>query len=153
MTTHIHATCVELNGDGVLLRGKSGAGKSSLALSLINRGFKLVGDDQVCLSKRDGFLVAQPADSLKGVLEVRGVGLLRMAYTESCSIEYVVDLLPGCSPERLPDHQLITLHDISVPCLQFNSMDPRTIERIQVLFSQHFQGFYEPDDVAEVSSF
>ena len=55
----VHATCVALDGAGVLLRGPSGSGKSDLALRLIDGGARLVADDQVALSAEAGRLVAR----------------------------------------------------------------------------------------------
>ena len=67
----LHATCVAINDQGVLLVGPSGVGKSDLALRLIDGGAELVSDDQtkVCLEK--GKLLASPPDKLAGMLEIR----------------------------------------------------------------------------------
>ena len=70
------ATCVAIGGRAMLIEGPSGIGKSSLALALIDRGATLVGDDGVGLRVRDGQLLASPAPATRGLLEVRGLGLL-----------------------------------------------------------------------------
>jgi HPr kinase/phosphorylase len=92
----LHGSCVARNGAGVLLLGPSGAGKSDLALRLIGRGFALVADDQVDI--HDG--VASPPAVLAGLLEVRGLGLVRLPYQTSAKLRLVIDLTSEV--ERLP---------------------------------------------------
>jgi HPr kinase/phosphorylase len=92
----IHASCVALNGDGVILLGPSGAGKSDLALRLLDRGFVLVADDRVEVED----LIARPPQALAGLLEVRGLGLLRLPYLDAAKLALAVEL--GTGGERLP---------------------------------------------------
>lgn len=102
----LHASCAALRGDGVLFLGPSGAGKSELVLRLIGRGWALVADDQVELAPDtpDALLAAPPA-ALRGLLEVRGLGILRdLPVAAPARLRLVVDLLPpGEAPPRLPD--------------------------------------------------
>lgn len=105
METH-HATYIDINGNGVLLRGPGGAGKSDLALRLINDGAKLVADDQVVLTERDGAWFANPPDALAGLLEVRGLGVIRMDHARDVRLALIVDLVPGGPIERHPDSTL-----------------------------------------------
>ena len=101
----IHATCVAFGDIGILLRGPSGAGKSDLALRLIEAGARLVADDRVRLATEAGILRASPPDELAGLLELRGVGLVRLPNVSGVSIYLVADIAPsGASgvPERLP---------------------------------------------------
>jgi serine kinase of HPr protein (carbohydrate metabolism regulator) len=113
--TH-HGTVVALNGAGVFLRGKPGSGKSSLALRLIDQpgcgitgealAGALVADDQCHLVARDGQLIASPPQALAGLLEIRGLGIVRVAHLASCPVLMVADLagegerLPGFAAER-----------------------------------------------------
>lgn len=96
----MHATAVLVGADGVLLRGPSGAGKSTLAWLLIDRGARLVGDDRIHLSACHGRIIANPADALAGRLELRGRGILPVAFERSVVIRLVVDLVDEL--ERLP---------------------------------------------------
>ena len=82
-TIQLHATCISHGNAGVLIRGSSGAGKSDLALRLIESGAKLVADDQVTLHVSEGGVVALSPACLPGLLEVRGVGILRMPSQDS----------------------------------------------------------------------
>ena len=83
------------DGAGVLLIGPPGCGKSDLLLRLIDRGFDLVADDQVCLAQG----CATPPALLAGLLEVRGLGILRLPFVASARLALVVALAEG---ERLP---------------------------------------------------
>ncbi len=95
----LHATCVEWFGLGVLIRGKSGAGKSDLALRLIDAGAVLVADDQVLL---ENGIASAPA-RLQGLLEVRGFGIVKLPFAETTAIALTVDLCSADEIERLPD--------------------------------------------------
>lgn len=92
----IHATCVSRNGAGVLLLGPSGSGKSDLALRLLECGFVLVSDDRVNIESG----VATPPDSLAGLLEIRGLGILHVPHALSARLALAVEL--GEPGHRLP---------------------------------------------------
>jgi HPr kinase/phosphorylase len=101
---NIHASCVALGRDGVLLLGKSGAGKSDLALRLIEDGAALVADDRTILFARRGVLHARGPDSIRGLLEIRGLGIVKFRARADGKIARVVRL--GREDERLPVHRL-----------------------------------------------
>ena len=111
----IHASCVALEGKGVLLRGAPGAGKSDLALRLIEDGAQLVADDQVALTSSSGALLAAPPARIAGLLEVRGVGIVSTAFVHRCPVHLVVDLVPPDKVERMPEAATVDLcgHRIS----------------------------------------
>jgi HPr kinase/phosphorylase len=91
----IHASCVALDDDGILLLGPSGSGKSDLALRLLERGFVLIADDRVDVED----LVARPPPALAGLLEVRGLGILRRPHRAEARLVLAVELAAG---DRLP---------------------------------------------------
>jgi len=91
-----HGNCVARDGAGVLILGPSGAGKSDLTLRLLGRGFTLVADDQVDIS--DG--LARAPQALAGLLEVRGIGIIRLPYLSDVKLNVVITLTE--QPERLP---------------------------------------------------
>lgn len=112
-----HATCVELDGVGVLLRGPSGAGKSDLAILLIDQGAHLVADDQVRLWAEDGVLTAAAPERLAGLVEARGIGIVRLDHLPVCRVGLVVDLVPPEAVERLPETSRQTVAGIELPAL------------------------------------
>jgi hypothetical protein len=97
---NIHASCVALGGKGVLLLGPSGAGKSDLALRLTDRGATLVADDRTILFIAKGALHAKAPASIKGLLEIRGLGIVKRPVRGSIKIALVVRL--GREGARLP---------------------------------------------------
>lgn len=98
-----HATAVAIGGRGVLIRGAPGSGKSSLALSLLQDCAEacLVGDDRVILAREGGAVIASPPPELAGLLEARGLGILRLPF-RSAPLALVVDLVPEAECPRLP---------------------------------------------------
>jgi len=104
----VHASCVLVGARAVLIRGPSASGKSQLALELIQaaasgslRFARLVADDRVHLAPAGGRLLARPAEALAGLIEVRGVGLLRLPY-EPCAVVGLVVDLAATDGSRLP---------------------------------------------------
>ena len=91
---NIHASCVAFRGQGVLLLGPSGAGKSDLALRLIDEGAKLVADDRAILFTVQGALHARAPASIKGLLEIRGLGIVELPARTQVKIALVVRLEP-----------------------------------------------------------
>ena len=86
------ASAVAIGGRALLIEGPPGSGKSSLALALIDRGAVLIGDDGVMLEARDGRLIAHPHPNTRGLLEVRGLGLLTFPVCEAAPVALVLRL-------------------------------------------------------------
>ncbi len=105
----IHATCIAYDGQGVLLRGPPGSGKSDLALRAIGDGAVLIADDRVALALVDGVVVASAPPTLAGLMEVRGVGILRLEAGRSAPVALVADLADGRAPPRLPEERQCVL--------------------------------------------
>jgi HPr kinase/phosphorylase len=79
--TSMHGVLMDINGVGVLITGKSGIGKSEVALELVRRGYMLVADDIVEIyQKEKGILIGEAPDLLKKHLEIRGIGIVNIVY-------------------------------------------------------------------------
>jgi HPr kinase/phosphorylase len=123
MPATVHASAVLVGARAVLIRGPSGAGKSRLVLELIDaartgslRFARLVGDDRVHLESVNSRLLVRPAQPLAGLIELRGVGILRRDYEPSAVVGLVVDL-DAADAQRLPAKQTIEVNGIEVPRL------------------------------------
>ncbi len=127
-----HASAVAWHGRGVLIRGGSGIGKSSLALGLIEQGALLVADDQVTLHAGSGDLLMTAPTPLAGLLEIRGVGITRWPYLISVRVALVVELVPSAQVERLADLETTRLLDCHVPivCLSGGPLAPSQVAAI-----------------------
>ena len=112
----VHATAVLVGTRAVLIRGPAGAGKSRLALALIEaaqagalRFATLVGDDRVHLEAAHGRVLVRPTEGLRGLIEVRGLGIRRLRFEPLAVVGFVVDL-QASDGDRLPSavvHQTV----------------------------------------------
>jgi len=128
----LNATCVAIEGKGVLIAGPSGSGKSDLALRLIDQGARLVADDQTEIKAEQGQLTASAPASIAGLMEVRHIGLLRLPVLALTSLALYVDLAPLPEKiERLPDEQAITLLDYSLRRLRLPGFAASTPAKIR----------------------
>lgn len=107
----VHASCVIVGTVGILLRGASGSGKSSLGDRLVEatrrRGHfaAWVSDDRTRLEQAGNVLIARPAAAIAGQLEVRGVGIMKTAFEPVASVDLILDLTPASEIPRLLDEQ------------------------------------------------
>jgi serine kinase of HPr protein (carbohydrate metabolism regulator) len=119
--THtVHGTCVVIGEAGVLIRGAPGAGKSDLALRLIDDGARLVSDDQVRLCVEGGRVKASSPDAIAGMIELNGVGLARLEADHilaEAEVVLLVDLVASKQAERLPGPRSETVLGVQIPVL------------------------------------
>lgn len=117
----LQASAVAVGGRALLIEGPPGSGKSSLALALIDRGAGLIGDDAVTLVADGERLIASAPPNIAGLLEVRGVGLVRLDVAPPAPAALILTL-GGPAPARLPDTPLPsrTIAGVAVPVLAFD---------------------------------
>jgi HPr kinase/phosphorylase len=124
----LHGSAVSIQGPDfgpsvVLLRGNSGRGKSDLAFRLIAAGSVLIGDDQVELTLRQDKVIVSAAENIKGLLEVRGVGLARFPVAMPAPLGLVIDLVPREEVPRLPEKETVDILGIAVTRLKLHAFD------------------------------
>jgi HPr kinase/phosphorylase len=120
----VHGSAVAIDGAAVLLRGTSGAGKSDLAFRLLGAGGGLISDDQVELERRQDKVFAGCIESIKGLLEVRGVGLLRYPVVLSAQLRLIVDLVAREDVPRLPDWEEEDILGVALPRIRLYAFEP-----------------------------
>lgn len=104
----LHASAVEVDRVGVLIRGASGSGKSSLVLALLmadRAANRLIADDRVEIRAEGGRLMASVPAPIAGLLEIRGQGIMRVPHRSPAPIELVVDLEPPEVCQRMPQDE------------------------------------------------
>jgi len=113
--TILHASCVALAGQGLLILGESGSGKSGLSLGLMAMGADLVADDRVILSRTEKAIVASAPDTIDGLIEARGIGLLNASSCGPVPVVCVVDLDQTETARMPPPRQTVLLgHSVTL---------------------------------------
>lgn len=116
-TAQVHASAVAVQGQGCLITGASGTGKSALSFDLMALGAELIADDRVDLTAREDTVMLSCPDRLKGLIEARGIGLIKTTFTANaipCAL--IVDL--DRAAERMPPLQKRDL--LGIPCPVIN---------------------------------
>ncbi|MFN3432919.1 MAG: HPr kinase/phosphorylase [Sphingomonas sp.] len=125
----LHATSVAIDGRAVLLEGVSGTGKSDLALRLIDRGATLISDDQTLLVRQGDVLVARAPATMRGQIEVRGLGIVTLPYVDAVPVALIVRL--GVEPMRMPERRQRRLAGIVVREIAFEAFHASTPVKIE----------------------
>jgi serine kinase of HPr protein (carbohydrate metabolism regulator) len=120
----VHACAVIVDGQGILILGKSGSGKSELALDLLDqckqRGLigALIGDDRINLAKQGDDIIARVPPQLAGLIEVRGSGIHKISYASSGKLNFAVRLVESSNAVRMPvDDDEEVAPGFYLPCL------------------------------------
>ncbi len=139
----IHGTCVALRLNSrwraVLLRGGPGSGKSDLALRLIDGGARLVADDQTHLVKKGRILMCAVPPPLKSLIEVRGLGIVKLKRTQtlpSARLALLVDLVPLQKIERMPDPVTESLLGVAVPLLALAPFEASAAAKLRLALAR-----------------
>jgi HPr kinase/phosphorylase len=143
----VHGTCVALGERAALLRGKSGSGKSDLALRFLalpgdgDLRPQLVADDQVWIYLEDGRAVASAPEALAGLIEVRGLGIAEMPFVASAPLILVCDLVASDTVPRMPpepwDH--VPIAGGSIPALKLSAFEESAPLKLRMALLQATQ--------------
>lgn len=117
----VHMSCVAVDEKGVLIAGRSGSGKSDLALRLIDRGAVLVSDDICVLRVKDGRLCAAAPARLEGKIEVRGLGIVETSGAGEIAVSLIADL--DENPQRMPESETRTLLGVAIPLIRLSAIE------------------------------
>jgi serine kinase of HPr protein (carbohydrate metabolism regulator) len=131
----LHAGCVAIGGKGVLILGRSGAGKSDLALRLIDRGAMLVSDDYTDLSVENGALIARPCPNIAGRIEMRGIGIVALPHLDRAPVSLILDL--DAPSERLPQPWKRDVCGVAVPTIGLNGLEASAPIKVEAALLLH----------------
>ena len=132
MSENIHANALSINGKGVIILGKSGSGKSDISLRLILRyNAVLISDDRTIIQNKNGVLKASCPQNIKGLLEVRGVGICNFKYKDEENVCLAVELVDSSKKiDRIPEQKTIKFLDVSIPAIKINAFEDSAPEKI-----------------------
>jgi HPr kinase/phosphorylase len=133
--TTLHASCVVVGEAGLVIRGASGSGKSSLARQIVLLGgrcglfARLVSDDRVRIESCNGRLLGSAVAAIAGRIEVRGIGLLTLPFERAAVVRWVIDLIED--PPRLPEAATAAVALCGVPVAQLQAvLEPGLAEAV-----------------------
>lgn len=143
----VHGTTLRIGGSGVLLLGPPGAGKSDLALRLIDQPGHglgdaplpacLVSDDQTVVECRGEALFASPPPALAGLIEVRGLGILKVGHCSPVRLALAVRLTTAATVERMPElaKSRFQLLGTGLPMVLIDPTQPSAAARVRAAVS------------------
>jgi serine kinase of HPr protein (carbohydrate metabolism regulator) len=129
----VRGSCVAVDGQGVLLRGRSRAGKSDLALRLIDSGGALVSDDYTDVLAEDGRLVASAPPVLSGLIEVRGLGVIRLAALPRAVLTAVIDLVEPDGLDRMPPPSSDRIAGVALPVYRLSPFEASAVAKVRLM--------------------
>ena len=123
----LHAGLIALRDQGawrgVLLRGEAGSGKSDLMLRALTAGFRLVADDRTLVWRSGAALFGRAPETLSGLIELRGVGVVSEEALPLSQIALVVRCERPEAVERMPEAEFETHFGVMAPLLRIHALD------------------------------
>lgn len=127
----LHASCIVKDGRAVLISGRSGSGKSDLALRLIDRGGSLVSDDYTMVRRVNGRLIGSAPGSIAGKMEIRGIGIVEVPSASEAEICLMVDL--DRAVERMPqENETVMVAGVKLPSVALNGLEASAPVKVEV---------------------
>ncbi|MFK4824641.1 HPr kinase/phosphorylase [Paenochrobactrum sp. BZR 588] len=145
----IHASTVEVNGRGVMFLGASGAGKTELVLTLIERAAArgenalLVADDRTLIRREGDAIIAGVPEQLAGGIEIRGAGLFRHPFKNDTKLALVVRLVQAEMADRFPEGHQWHFEGVDIPCLHLRALSTGA-DSLTIARAVEATLFYEP---------
>ena len=131
----IHSTSVVIDDNGVLILGDSGSGKSDLALRLIDNGATLISDDvSICRKNSNNIYLYCPPE-IKGLLEVREIGIITVPFVERIKLRLVVNLKSN-NNERFPKDSCFRILGIKIPIINIEGKNSSAVAKIKVKLNE-----------------
>jgi serine kinase of HPr protein (carbohydrate metabolism regulator) len=135
----VHATTVDLDGQGVMLRGPSASGKSDLGLRLIDAGARLVADDRTDLTLSGDAVLATAPKELAGRMEVRGIGIVAVAPVADTRLVLVVDLVDVGDMQRLPEPETVDVLGVTLPLVRLSAFEASAPAKVRTALKSYAQ--------------
>ena len=118
----LHCSTVAIGGRAVMIEGRSGSGKSDLALRLIDRGASLVSDDYTIARRQNGALLASPPPNIAGKIEVRGIGIIDMDHLSDVPVALIISLFDVVNRMQAdPEKRVVA--GVSIPVVKIAAME------------------------------
>ena len=131
----VHTSCVAIGGRAVLIGGRSGRGKSDLALRLIDRGARLVSDDYTFVKRTGGKLLAAAPETIAGKIEVRGVGIVELPAERDVPVSLYVDL--DMDATRLPtEREDRMVAGVPIPVVGLSALEASAPIKVEAALKQ-----------------
>ncbi len=134
-TKKVHSTSVVIEDAGVMITGKSGFGKSDLALRLIDSGATLISDDVTICEKIGDSIFLFPPNETKGLLEVREIGIMTVPYIENIKLSLFVELVET-EIERLPQKSFKKLLNIKINKIKIQGKNSSSVAKIKLKINE-----------------
>jgi serine kinase of HPr protein (carbohydrate metabolism regulator) len=133
----VHATCIAFDGKAILLRGPPGSGKSDLAIRALAAGARLIADDQVMLASAGNEILASAPAALRGMIEVRGIGVMRMDADAEGRVALIADLADTRSVaaeplERMPERRNCALMGLTLPWIKLAPFEASAVAKLRL---------------------
>ena len=129
---NIHANTVCVKDKGIIIIGPSGSGKSDLTLRLILKyNAVLVADDRTIVEYVNGVLKAKCPQNIKGLLEVRSVGICKFKAKASAKVSLVIKLVsPPSKIERMPETKTMEILGVKIPTIELCAFETSAAEKV-----------------------
>ena len=131
LSKRVHGTAIALEDKGVLIIGPSGSGKSDLALRLIDSGATLISDDLTICQRRNDEIILFPHKKINGLIEVRGVGIIKVPYIKDVKLKMIVQLIEK-QPDRIPVKEEKDFLNLNIKFIEIVGKEASSTVKIKV---------------------